>query len=306
MQLFELQQKMNTRTLPKFMVFIGSEYKIKNLYINQISKITNTNITNIDDCTTLLTLGKVASLLDENNLYVCRYNKSILTMNKYWDSFEGKLGNNYCVLILEDIDKRGKFYNKFKSKSVFEFNKQPFDTVVLMLKNCGLSKIPLECLINDCECDYSKILEELDKIKSYSNYCKISLDESYIKLKKFDILSTNKSSTVERLQDEIMTRNPHSFMTIKELKEKQEPAIKIVGYLYNAFRQQLMVQSHFATPQSTGLSQYVISMCSKRNNIYTTQKLVKNVYLLKDVEQGLKNGKYDEDFGLDYLITNLL
>lgn len=305
MQLFELQQKMHSKTLPKFMIFVGPEYKIKNLYIDQIAKITETTVTHIDDCSSILALGKVSSLLGKNCLYVCRYDKSFTSQQKYWSTVTSKLGNNYLILILEDVDKRGKFYSTFKTNSIFEFNKQPFDTVMLMLKNCGLPKPMLEYLVKGCDCEYSRITQELDKIVSYGRANKCTMEQSFNQLIQ-DVLCINRESTIEQLQEQLLNRNPKALVTVKELKQQQESTVKIVGYLYNAFRQQLIVQSHYATPQSTGLPQFIITACSKRNGVYSTEKLIKNIKLLKDVEQGIKNGLYEEQFGLDYLVTNIL
>ena len=72
------------------------------------------------------------------------------------------------------------------------------------------------------------------------------------------------------------------------------------------FRQQLIVQTCYATPQSTGLPQFLINSYAKTANNYSVKKLIKNIKLIQDVEQGSKNGKYEEDYALDYLITGLL
>ena len=303
MKLFEFQQKMRNQTFPKFMVFVGCEYKIKDLYVRQLSKITDTSIVNIDTCSTLLAIGKVTSLLGNRCLYVCKYDKGILSSTKYWDSISSKLGNNLLVLYYEDIDSKSKFYNKFKD-NIVEFTKQQEETVKLMLQPYQIKPEILDYLVKQYECNYSYIVNELDKVQHYAKAKNISINDAIIEGQ--DTLCFVKNTEIQQLTEQLLSRNPKIFATLNKLKSSGESVIKILGYIYNAFRQQLIVQTCYATPQSTGLPQFVITSLYKTVNVYSTQKLKKNLSLIQDVEQGSKNGKYDEDYALDYLVTSLL
>ena len=140
MQLFDLMTGIKNKTLPKFLVFTGPEYAIMDIYIQQFVKqykLTKTNITTVNQ---VVKKQRVVSLIGDNNLYVCRYDTDFVKQDKEWVDINKKLGNNYLILILANIDKRGKFYKQFEEVSV-EFTEQDFNTVVCMVsKQISLTK----------------------------------------------------------------------------------------------------------------------------------------------------------------------
>ena len=222
MKLFEFQKQMKSKTLPKFLVFVGCEYKIKDLYVHQISKITGTSIVNIDTCSTLLAIGKVTSLLGNKCLYVCKYDKTLLTAAKYWDNISSKLGNNYLILYYEELDNRGKFYATFK-QNVVEFDKQPEETVKLMLEPYKIKPDILDYLVKQYDCNYSYIVNELDKVQNYAQAKNITLNDAI--LEAYDVLCFLKNTQIQQLTDQLLNRNPNVFKTLKELRNQRGPII---------------------------------------------------------------------------------
>ena len=63
--------------------------------------------------------------------------------------------------------------------------------------------------------------------------------------------------------------------------------------------------SKSATVESTGLTKYAIYQANLRKNIYNEEQLTFILNLIIDLEQGIKNGTYEEPKVVDYLLAKI-
>lgn len=306
MELYELNQKIINKNLPKITILVGEEWSIIKIYIEQICKYMSLSRFDTDNPISILAPQKTISLVGDKLLYVSRYTKEILTAEKNWANIK-YLGTNYLVLVYTSIDKRSKFYNYFKDNFV-EFSTQDNKTLKIMLKGKhNLCEKAEDRLIAMCKNNYGRCLIEIDKIKTLSKIRDITEDDSYrILIKDGAVYETN-TTNIDNFVNFVLQRQKICYNKYIILKENNESNIQIISWLYNAFRTQLIVES-VKTPntESTGLNYYFIKQALDRKHKYTIKELENALNLIRNTEQGIKTGDIDEPISIDYILSNVL
>lgn len=307
MELFELQNSLVRKTLPKFLIFVGNDYALSNVYIDKIAEFLKLQRTDLDTLESAFTTSKVISLVSEGRLYVNKYDKTVASKENVWTNIENKLKNNYLIVVLTEIDKRSKLYNTF-TNNIVNFNPQPDNVLIPMLKKkTALSDENLAILSKACENNYGKCLIELSKLHSYVEYSKKEIDPAFKILTNAGVIKLENTEVLFQFIDSVAARKKNTYQLYTLLKERNESNILILSLLYTAFKNQLIVQTvKEITPQSTGLTQYAINSCAYRKGIYTNSELKRAIKILKELEQGLKNGTYEEPIVIDYFIAQVL
>lgn len=306
MELFEYQQKIINKKIPKNSLFIGDECNIINLYIEQICKYMGLTRCDIESASTVLMPQKTISLLGDKLLYVCKYDKSITTAEKLWQNVK-YLGTNYLVLIYTTIDKRSKFYNYFKD-NIVEFTEQDDKTLKIMLNNQhSLCEGAVNRLIKGCQNNYGKCLLELDKISKLSKVRNISQDDAYKALLKDNAIYEESNNNIDIFVNAVLNRTTDAYKQYDLLKRQNESNIQIIGWLYNGFRTQLIVET-VKTPntESTGLNYYFIKQALDRRKNYSIRELENALTVIRNTEQGIKNGSIDESISIDYILSMVM
>ena len=307
MTLFELQQKIKNNDLPRFLIFTGTEYAIINLYLDQIQKMYKLKRQNIQKISQVVQKQKIISITGENNLYVCRYDLEFTRNEKDWKYINSSVKDNYLIMIQLTLDKRGKFYKQFEDVCV-EFSEQDDATLSLMLKNkIKLPEKQLKELIDGCGKNYSRCILEIDKVKHLSQLLDISEEKSYDKLVSDGTICQEVQSELPKFINAVMTRDVSCYDLYHRLQLNGESNIVILTWLYNAVKNQLIVQSvNKASQDTTGLSYFFIKECLDRKGFFTTRQLMSMLYLIKSCEQGIKNGLFEEPLVIDYILVNIL
>ena len=307
MHLFDFMKGIKNKDLPKFLVFTGSEYAIMEIYINQLCNQFKIKRTAISAVNQVVKKQRVVSLIGENNLYVCKYDTNFAKQEKEWENINSKLGDNYLILILNTIDKRGKFYKQFENV-VVEFNEQDFNTVVAMLKKqITLKNSNLERLIAGCGNNYSKCLLEVEKIKCLATVRNVDYDTAYETLLKEGTIHEIQDAKLQEFTNAVMTRDKSCFSKYKALILNNEPNMIILTWLYNAVRNQLSVQTvNSPSQESTGLKYFFIKECLDRKGYFTTKQLLAFLDTIRYCEQGIKLGWMEDTLSVDYILASVL
>ena len=168
MDVATLKAKIKSKQLPSYLIFSGDEWKVQQIYIDQIAKVTGREIKRIDDVSSIYSQLKNRSFNLEPVNYIVRDDKELMNSEKLQQQISnGLLGDNMLIHLLTSVDKRTKFYKAYKD-SIVDFERLP-DSMLnkYILKEIKLSERNIERLIDICEHDYGRILLEIDKIKRY-------------------------------------------------------------------------------------------------------------------------------------------
>lgn len=168
MDVATLKAKIKSKQLPSYLIFSGAEWKVQQIYINQISKVTGKETVRIDSVASLYGKLRNKSFVQMPVIYIVRDDKELMTSEKLQQQISsGLLGDNILIHLLTTVDKRTKFYKVYKD-AIIEF--ETLSDAMLkkyILKEIKLSESNIQRLIDICEHDYGRILLEIDKIKRY-------------------------------------------------------------------------------------------------------------------------------------------
>lgn len=309
MELFDLQTFIKKNEIPHFMIFVGDEYEIMNIYIKQIEKVLKLNKTNVDDAASITARSKIISFVDPNKLYICKYDKDFTTNEKVWDNIDKSLKNSYLILIYNELDKRGKFYKRFSDKIIVFEKYEPTLLKNRLKKLTSLSDENIDKLTEGCDGNYSRCLIELKKLNSYMSAIdnKLSEDSAFEILLKNNIFASSVSNILFDFINKVAERNKICYTLYDKLKKTGESNVKLISLLYTAFRNQLIVETvSTITTESTGLTSFVIYGAKSRMKRYSVNELERALEIITYTEQGIKNGLIEEAFSVDYILAQVL
>lgn len=309
MELFELHNRIVNNNIPRFLVLTGSDYAVRELYIKTICDKLKYNVVNVDDATTVVSANKSVSLIGSNTIYICRYDQKFIALEKYWSNIISRLKNNYLILVYSSVDKRAKF-GKVLGDYIVNFEPQSLDNLTLMLKsriNNRLTENNQKVLIEGCSNNYGRCLIELDKIEAYSEIHNINWNVALKNLVESNIISLDNNITVFPFVNKVIERDKHCYELYQQLKENGESNIAIVNWLYQCFRQQLIVETiNGPTTSNTGMTQYIINQCRMRQGRYSISEIRNILNTLMYVEHGIKDGIVEESISVDYVLAQVM
>lgn len=307
MEIFELQNLIARNECPKFLLFVGEDYALANLYTESIAKRYSCPKISLENMQTVLSESRGNALFNEKRLFVLKYPKDLVSKEEFWNNIEEDIGENILIVMFAEIDKRTKFYNRYKDR-VVNFEPQEEKTYLSMISPLiKFSKNNLVELSKICKNNYGKTLSEIDKVKQYSVKNGITEDAAFTHLVKSGIIYTGNKEVIFDFIDKVMEASKDMYKYYSILKLQGESNMKLISLLYTAFRNQFMVQTvNNPTQQSTGLAPFIISNCIRRKGIYKNSDLRRGMGLLRELEQGVKAGKFDEYITIDYFLAELL
>lgn len=311
----EVKTQIRNKSVKHFYIFEGQESKVIDIYINKIAECRKLEVVRADSISEIYSKFLSKSLVANNYCYVLRDDKELLTQDKLWHSLavENVQGNNIVILVLTNIDKRGKFYKRFKD-DIVEFEHMPENVLIKYIKKeLPLSEQNCKKLIDICESDYNRILLELDKIKQYKAYDIFGGDNEFDKafwelLAQGVIYQPPKDAIFDFVDCVLKHKVNQSFELLQNCRGVGESNIVILSVLYNNVKQVLQVQSCQSKDisKTTGLTVWQVKCAKEKCGYYTVGDLVYFLKLIRKVEKGIKTGEIEESISVDYALVNML
>ena len=316
MDVATLKAKIKSNQLPSYLIFSGDEWKVQQIYIDQISKVTGKKCVRIDSITDIYGKLKNKSFVLKSVVYIVRDDKELMTNEKLQAQIEQVLGDNILIHLLTNVDKRTKFYKRYKA-CICDFERLS-DTLLKKYtsKEIKLSERNLERLIDICEHDYGRILLEIDKIKRYYFYHQthgdrygVNYDVSFNDLVKDGTIYVPAQDSIFDFVDAVLNRDCNNlFELLQECYEHGEATMVMLSVLYTNAKAVLQVQSYEGNnlSKATGLSSWQIKNAKAHLHKYTNQELVNMLKLIQKCESGIKTGLIEEQFAIEYILVRIL
>lgn len=307
MDLLQLRNDIISEKKHNFYMFTGPEVQIMDIYIKRLEYLHGINKVREMDIKSVFSKTRSKSSLKQNKLYVVRDDLDFLKHEESWDNIDNMIGENVLILVYTNFDKRSKFYKHFKD-IIVEFEKLSSDQLAKYIMQEFNNKFSSALWLAEiCEHDYSRILLECDKIKLYSKITGKDYEGSFKELIELGNIYVPVNNVIFDFTNSILKRDIYNtFKLWKSLKEK-ESAIKVLSILYNSMRNVLIVQSsNNPTTQNTGLSGWNIKCAKELCGYYSTEELLKNINIIRQVEKGIKTGVCDQEIAIDYMLVNVL
>ena len=319
MDVATLKAKIQTKQLPSYLIFSGDEWKVQQIYIDQIAKATGLETRRIDSVVDIYGQLKNRSFIKSPYIYIVRDDKELLNNEKLQQQIKsGLLGNNILIHLLTSVDKRTKFYKAYKD-SIIVFERLS-DALLkkYTLKEIKLSERNIERLIEVCEHDYGRILLEIDKIKRYVStdrplfgHGKNSTEEDccFEMLLKDGTIYEPPYDAIFDLVDAILDRKVNlAFNLLRQSYEIGEATMVMLSVLYNNAKALLQVQTYKGNEitKATGLTGWQVHNAKKHLHKYSDGELIYIVQLVQKIESGIKTGRMEEEFAMQYLLTHIM
>ena len=317
MELHQLQKQIVTKSLDQVYIFTGDEVAVMDIYIQQIQKVLGCTSSRVDTVQEAYQRMTKKTISKQPRIFIVRDDKEFLKQDKHWESIEKDFesGEDIIIVMYTSLDKRSKFYKKYKDRAVV-FDKLSLDILVKYVqKEIPLIDTIAKQLVEICECDYSRILLECDKIKHYYNANKDELTTDYegafLRLKNEGVIYQPIGDITFKLTDAIVLRDYNETAKyLQQAKAKHEPEIMVLSILYNNFKQILLVQGlgrdRANAAARTGLTGWQVNMALNKLGHYRISELMSALKLIRFIEKGIKIGQIEAGIALEYLILNIL
>lgn len=318
MDVATLKSHIKLKTLPTFLIFSGDEWKVQQIYIEQISRVTGKRCVRIDSIGEVFQKLSGKSFVKESVIYIVRDDKELMQNEKLQQRIEKVLGDNMLILLLTNVDKRTKFYKSYKA-SICDFERLSDKMLEkYALREISLSKANIQRLIEICEHDFGKILLEIDKIKRYAllMYPEVghenengdynrALDE----LVKDGTIHVPAKDAIFDFVDAVLNRQcNNSFELLQECYDVGEATMVMLTVLYNNAKAVLQVQTCRTNDisKTTGLTGWQIKNAKAHLHKYTDAELVNMLRLIQECESGIKTGQIEEPVVMQYILARVL
>ena len=328
MDVSALKAYIQTKKIPNILIFSGPEWEVQKIYINQIVKVTGLESKRVDSIADVVSKFKSTSFVNKDYLYIARDDSEYMQNEKLQELVKQTIGKNMFVLLLTNVDKRLKFYKTYKD-SIVDF--EPLKPMVLkkyIQKQITLSDKNCDKLMEVCEYDYGRCLLEIDKIKRYTeNYynndygadcveyttgmkvLRITEDKAFEVLLKDGIIYQSPKDAIFDFVDAVLDHKCElAFNLCEQCKAVGEATLVMISVLYNNAKAVLQVQSCNSkdVSKSTGLTGWQIINAKKHVGKYRNGELIHIMKNCVKCERGIKTGKIEEQFAVDYILVQIL
>lgn len=315
MKLPDLQKQIVSKNIDHVLLLFGEEVAIMDIYLDKIYKVIGGDVLRFDsvkEAYAKLVQRRITT--SGSRVFVVRDDKEFLKADKEWDKVftAAESGEDYFILIYSSMDRRSKFY-KQNQERLCEFEKLSSSMLAGYIEKLlpGMSDAEKTQFAEVCECSYSRILLEADKVKHYSSVHNTDHGTSFKKLLKQGVIYQPIGDITFLFTDSILLRDyKNAGKYLLQAKAVGESEILTLSVLYNGFKQILMVQGlgkdQSEPSKRTGLTPWQVKMAKEKQGHYSIAELVNALKVIRFVEKGIKTGAIDADVAVEYVMVNIM
>ena len=113
MDVSTLKAKIKSKQIPHYLIFTGPEWKVQQIYIEQIAKVTKSEIVHIDSIKDIASTMRSKAFLSVSKTFIVRDDTELLQADSnVTQSITDSLKDNFHIHILTSVDKRKKYYKE--------------------------------------------------------------------------------------------------------------------------------------------------------------------------------------------------
>ena len=314
----QLMQELVNNQVPHYNIFTGEEIAVQKIYIDKI--LDEYKRVDCDSVAQALQKSRTKSLTGSNRAFIVVDDTLYMKDEKAWEIVQNtftKASKNILIIIYSSIDKRSKKFLSKNDEYIVSFDRLSEDVLVKYIqKDINLSDENAQKLVELCESDYSRILLEIDKINIY--HTRVSAEKvankydwAFNELLEQGVIYQPIGDITFKLTDAVLRGELNT--TEKYLKmaiEKEESPILVLSVLYTGFHNMLMVMDLGSNKKDaskrTGLTPFQVGQATKNIGGYKREEVKRALFIIQDVESGIKTGKYDMKTAMQYAILEIM
>ena len=305
MQVAEIKNDIKSGSVRDFYIFNGDEWKVQEIYINQLAKAKNLRIKRINSINDIYVQLRNKSVVRDDEAFIS--NEQLWSQVKNSKIFAG----NIYILQLTNLDKRTKFYKAFQDEICIFEHLEPRILKKYIQKEIDLNDKNCQALMEICEYDYGRCLLEIDKIKRYAQgfVGDYGYDNFFRMLVEDGAIYQPPKDAIFDFVDAVLRKKVNlSLELLQECYDIGEATMVMLTVLFNNVRSTLQVQTYHGDnlSKATGLTGWEIKLAKSHIGYYTDDWLEYMLLEIQRVESGIKQGKIEEEFAMRYLLGQIM
>lgn len=310
MNITDVKTDIKNKKIRPYYIFAGEEIEIQRIYINKIAEVKGLKVVRADCIADVWSSIVTPTLFDTPSVYVVRDDKDLQNDILATQIERNNLNGNVIINLITTVDKRTKWY-KANSDKIVLFERLS-DEVLLkyVQREIDLNKRNCERLIAICENDFSRILLEIDKIKSFMNFLpECDCNKTFEAFVEDGTISVPPQDAIFDLVDAILKRQVNRvYYLLDQCRQVNEANMVILSVLYNNAKQVLQVQACESSDiaKSTGLTSYQVKCAKEKCGNYSNGELVNILRQIQKMQKGIITGQIEDEISVDYLLVNIL
>ena len=311
MNIADVKTDIKNKAIKSYYIFAGEEIEVQRIYINKIAEVLGLDVVRADCVADVWSSIISPTLFDKPSVYVVRDDKDLLQDEILQAQIENnKLNGNVIINLITTVDKRTKWY-KSNSDKIVLFERLSDELLLKYVqREITLNRRNCERLIAICENDYSRILLEIDKIKSFIAFLPESdCNKVFEQFVEDGTIAVPPQDAIFDLVDAILKRQVNRvYYLLKQCYEVGEANMVILSVLYNNAKQVLQVQACESRDisSSTGLTAWQVKCAKDKCGNYSNGELVEMLRLIQKIQKGIITGQIEDEISVDYLLVNVL
>lgn len=310
MNITDVKTDIKNKKVKPYYIFAGEEIEIQRIYINKIAEVKGLKVVRADCIADVWSSIITPTLFDTSSVYVVRDDKDLQNDILETQIERNNLNGNIIINLITTVDKRTKWY-KANSDKIVLFERLSDEVLSKYVqREIALNKRNCERLIAICENDYSRILLEIDKIKSFMNFLpECDCNKTFEAFVEDGTISVPPQDAIFDLIDAILKRQTgRVYYLLDQCRQVNEANMVILSVLYNNAKQVLQVQACESSDvaKSTGLTSYQVKCAKDKCGNYSNGELVEMLRLIQKIQKGIITGQIEDEISVDYLLVNVL
>ena len=313
MNIADVKTDIKNKKIKSYYIFAGDEIEVQRIYINKIAEIKGLNVVRVDCIADVWSSIITPTLFDKSCVYVVRDDKDLLQNEKLNEKLKSEtenLNGNIIINLITTVDKRTKWYKANSDKIVLFEHLSDEVLIKYIQREITLNKRNCERLIAICENDYSRILLEIDKIKSFIAFLpECDCNKTFEAFVEDGTIRVPPQDAIFDLVDAILKRQVERvYYLFDQCRQVNEANMVILSVLYNNAKQVLQVQACESSDvvKSTGLTSWQVKCAKDKCGKYSNRELVNILKLIQKIQKGIITGQIEDEISVDYLLVNVL
>ena len=302
MTIVELRKRIRDRDIPRLLVFVGEEYYVRNAYVGMIASCLSADIVRPDTVAEYLGRPRAKSLFGgRTELFVITDDDSIRGDTKTWERLRNT-ADNVIFCLAEPL---GKDFEKFFDSHTVSFaplSPKAISTNILKEYDIGTENAML--IAEGCGMSLGRCFLELDKIRHLGLPDRTAFAECLS-----DGFCLDDDVSIRDMVHSFVRGDTASAFSMLDRLRATEAPLRILAFFRNMYRN-LLVCKGTSSPRdieaSTGLGYHVYRELRPYLGRFSLDYLEYALYVISDIEKGIKTGVIEPSVATDVLMCRLL
>ena len=302
MKLVDLKAKIKGNNLDSIYFFVGSDWKVIDIYLQQIEKQVGKKLYYDTVADFMPSLG-MGLLEDDRHVFVVRDDGEFMKNETALERLKNSLGRSVFIMILSELDKRTRYY-KDHQDIIVEFESLPHDVLYRHIAHTiNLNEDNINYLIDLCDGNYGQILLEVDKILTYASGM-TDLNMVFAKMVNDGAIYAVPKSYIFDIADLFIKGDKSGCDLILETYASGVSVFQILAIIFNNIQQIAQVSSisdKHGLSETCGLTNYQVKLANERKGYRNLTDWFDILVDIQDIDVKLKTGVMDSSYALQYL-----